>query len=372
MKKKILPIIFCSFILIFCLLTIILPKSARSANEKRVLATFPEFSWESFKTGSFMSDFDTYVADHFAFREKWVGLYSYISLYTGLGGGSDIYACDDNYLIAAPKTYNETLALGNLNKIEAFTKDKVIPTYLMIVPETGYILDDKLPSKHKEYYDDKLFEPAKNIDINLIDLRPSFKENRKNTDIYYRTDHHVTSEGALIMYNEFCKALEFTPKEFVLDRTVDGFYGTSYSKSGLWLKKPDCINIYKCKDRESDFSIEIDNKSYDSLFFEDKLKTEDKYEVFINGNHGLTVIKNNSIKETDEGYKRHLLIVKDSFSHCFTTFLAENYEEIVLIDLRYYKRGATKIINDYDITETLFLYGAENLATGTDFGWLNF
>jgi len=372
MKKKILPIIFCSFILIFCLLTIVLPKSAQSTSERRVLSTFPEFTFVNIKDGSFMTEFDTYVADHFAFRDKWVGLYSYASLLVGRNGVNDIYAGEDGYLIPAPKEYNEEQVKGNLSKLKSFVDSSKLPSSLIIVPETGYILDNKLPSNHKEYYDDKLFDAAKEASLNLIDLRTVFKENKDDVKLYYKTDHHITSEGALLAYKEYCKSVGLTPKDFVLNETVEDFYGTSYSKSGLWLKDPDRINIYSNETGTSDFTETIDGETFNSLLFREKLQTEDKYEIFLNGNHGLTVIKNNSIKESDEGYSKHLLIVKDSFAHCFTTFLAENYEEIVLIDLRYYKFGATRLIDEYGITDVLFLYGAENLATSTDFGWLNF
>ena len=367
MKKKILPIIFCAFILIFCLLTIILPKSARSANEKRVLATFPEFTWENIKSGSFMSDFDTYVADHFAFRDKWVGLYSYASLAVGRNGANDIYSGKDGYLIAAPKDYNTEQVTGNLTKLKTFADNCGVTSKLMIVPEAGYILSGKLPSQHKDYYDDKLYKAAQSSGLDLIDLRNTFKENANSVQLYYKTDHHVTSESALLMYNAYCKSVGLTPKKFALSETIYGFYGTSYSKSGLWLKKPDTIHIYSLAADPSDINITIDGETSNSLLFRDKLLTSDKYEIFLNGNHDLTVIENNSVNNG-----KHLLIVKDSFSHCFTTFLAENYEEIVLIDLRYYKFGGSKLIDEYGITDVLFLYGAENLATSTDFGWLNF
>ena len=52
--------------------------------------------------------------------------------------------------------------------------------------------------------------------------------------------------------------------------------------------------------------------------------------------------------------------------------LAENYEEIILVDLRYYRDSVKDLLEENEITDVLFLYGAENLATSTDFGWLNY
>lgn len=367
-KERILTIVFCSFILIFSVLTLLLPKKASSANEKRVLATFPEATFKTITDGSFMSGFDTYVADHFAFREKWVGAYSYARLAVGLNGASGIYSGKDGYLIAAPTDFDEAHALANINRILQFSQDTKADCTLMVVPQTGYIMSDKLPKVHKDYYDDFLLDkmPTGYDNFTFIDLRETFKANKDKEQLYYKTDHHITSAGALLLYQAFCDKEGLTPETFTSSRTIDGFYGTSYAKSGLWLKKPDTIDIYECQ-KPSKYSVTIGDEEYGSLFFEDKAQSDDKYEVFLNGNHPLTVIHN----DTNENGKK-LLIIKDSYSHCFATMLAENYEEIILVDLRYYRDSVKDLLEENEITDVLFLYGAENLATSTDFGWLNY
>ena len=363
-KKHILPIIFCTFITLFMVLTIILPKQERSANEKRVLAKFPEFNWENISTGNYMSEFDTYLADHFAFREKWVGAYSYATLSLGLNGTTGVYACDDGYLITTPAKYSESQIRRNLGTLKTFAKKNNLDATLIIVPSTGYIMDDVLPKHHEEYNDDMLFDLTKNTDIPLIDLRDTFK--KSNEQLYYKTDHHLTSDGALLMYQNYCNFKGYKPSEFNVTTTIDGFYGTSYSKSGLWKKAPDSIKIYEPV-KPYDFTVTIDKQDFSSLFFEKQLKTEDKYQVFLDGNHALTRIVNNSV-DSD----KRLLIIKDSFAHCFTTFLATDYKEIFMVDPRYYRGSLKDLVLDNNLNEVLFLYGADNLASSTDLGWILF
>jgi len=365
-KKYILPIIFCSYILIFFVLTLALPKAERSVSEKRILKTYPEFSMESLKSGSYMKDFDEYVADHFAFREKWVGLYSYATLFLGQNGASGVYSCNDGYLISAPLKYSESQADKNLSNFKRFAENNNLEYFIMPVPTTGYIMDDVLPKFHKYYYDDEVFKLIEQKNMPLIDLREEFSNKKNDGQIYYKTDHHITSFGASILYSKYCEQMKLEPKEFSTTYTAKDFYGTSYSKSGLWLKKPDTIDLLETKDKSS-FTVTFDNNEYDSLFFMDELKGDDKYQVFLGGNHDLTIIKNNSIKNG-----KKLLIVKDSFAHCFSTLLAENYEELYLIDLRYYRKSTKKLIEENDISNVLFLYGIENIATSTDTGWLNY
>ena len=363
-KNRILPIIFCTFITLFMVLTIILPKQERSANEKRVLAKFPEASWENISSGKFMSEFDTYLADHFAFREKWVGAYSYATLALGLNGTTSVYSCDDGYLIATPWELSETQAKRNLGTIKTFANKNEVDATLIIVPTTGYIMNDVLPKHHETYPDDQLFDLAEKSSISLLDLRETFKSS--NEQLYYKTDHHLTSDGALLMYQEYCNFIGITPSEFNVSTTVDGFYGTSYSRGGLWKKSPDSIKIYEPV-KQQDFTVTIDGKDFDSLFFENQLKTEDKYQVFLDGNHAMTRIVNNRCENDNS-----ILIIKDSFAHCFTTFLACDYNTIYMIDPRYYRGSLKELVFENNIQDVLFLYGADNLASSTDLGWILF
>lgn len=64
--------------------------------------------------------------------------------------------------------------------------------------------------------------------------------------IYYKTDHHWTTKGAFIAYNEFCKVegIESEPYENLKMKNVtDKFYGTLYSKVLDKKKKGDSIEI---------------------------------------------------------------------------------------------------------------------------------
>ncbi|MDO5448299.1 MAG: DHHW family protein [Clostridia bacterium] len=363
-RHRILPIIFCTFITLFMVLTIVLPKAERSANEKRLLQTFPKFTWENISSGKYMTEFDTYLADHFAFREKWVGAYSYATLALGLNGTTGVYSCDDGYLIATPGEWNETQAKRNIGTLQTFAKKNELDATLIIVPSTGYTMDDILPKHHETYQDDKLFDLASASNLNLLDLRETFK--MSDEQLYYKTDHHLTSDGALLMYQEYCDFKGIEPDEFNVSTTVNGFYGTSYSKSGLWKKSPDSIKIYESV-KYNDFTVTIDNQDYDSLFFEKQLETEDKYQVFLDGNHAMTRIVNNCAASDSK-----LLIIKDSFAHCFTTFLASNYNEIYMVDPRYYRGSLKELVSENDIQDVLFLYGADNLASSTDLGWILF
>ena len=55
---------------------------------------------------------------------------------------------------------------------------------------------------------------------------------------------------------------------------------------------------------------------------------------------------------------KNLLVLKDSYANCFLPFLIPYYDEIVVIDPRYYYDDIYSEITSQKITEILFLYNA--------------
>lgn len=368
LKKFSISLIFLSFLLGIAALFLLLPKKAYSENEKRVLASFPTLTWESVTDGSFGSELETYLADHFPLRDMFVGIHAYMEQFLGQNGVSGIYRADDGYLIAAPSPLDEGRAKRNVENLARFAQSTGLPASIMVVPSAGYILDEKLPANHQLYWDDRLMEITAEAagDMKVIDLRQDFLERKEN--LYYRTDHHLTSTGNYFTYQVFCREQGITPVAFFRTESYDGFYGTAYSKSGLWGTKPDALEIWK-PENPGNYRVTIvegkDTEIADSLYFPVHLENLDKYPVFLDGNHSLVSVENESCQNG-----KRLLLIKDSYAHCFATFAIEHYEEIVLVDMRYFRGSVQDVIDRYGTTEILCLYGAENLATSTDIAWL--
>ena len=51
-------------------------------------------------------------------------------------------------------------------------------------------------------------------------------------------------------------------------------------------------------------------------------------------------------------------------------FLTDNYGEILMVDLRYYKDNVSDFIKNEGFNEALILYGLDNLATDTNVAFL--
>lgn len=351
------------------------PKSDYSSAEKRYLQQFPDASIENISNGTFGEEFESFFADQFPMRNLWVGFNAYFSLYTGNNGANGVYNCKNDYLINVPVSTDNNLD-KNLGAITKFKNSIDTPVTVMFAPSTGYITDDVLPAVHNNYNDDEYFENAdKTLEqsgINFVDLRETFKEEYKNgTQLYYKTDHHWTTAGAYTAYTKLCESLGTTPtpKDSFDIKSYDGFYGTTYSTSGFLLTPADSIEVWENpNNNENNIKVKITEgkqiTEYNSMFFYDHLEEDDKYPVFIDGNHALTEITNTSAKGGT------LVMIKDSFSHCLAPFLADNYSKIILVDMRYYKLSVSDLIEQENPEQVVVLYGIDNIATDTDIVWL--
>ena len=134
---------FLAFIGVFAILFWVVPKSDFSPKEKRYLQTFPEVSATTLTDGSFETKFEDYINDHMVMRDAFMGINSYSNLLVLNNGSDGVYKCKNGYLINKPAT-NERLDL-NLSVVSDFQKKTGIDTSLMIVPSTGYIMDNVLP-----------------------------------------------------------------------------------------------------------------------------------------------------------------------------------------------------------------------------------
>lgn len=369
-------VLFVAFIFGLAIWFVVNPKADYSSSEKRYLQQFPETSVDTVLSGEFSEKFETYFADHFPQRNMWVGLNSYYNLGIGLNGRNGVYNSADGYLINVPVD-KENYVRKNIRVLAEF-KEKIgdVPMTVMLAPSTGYIATDKLPLIHDSYNDDTYFaETAKTLGesgVNFVDLRETFKQKyAEGEQLYYRTDHHWTTDGAYEGYVKLCEKLGVQPadKDSFAKTAYGGFYGTTYSTSGYWLTKPDSITVYDNQentDKNITVKISEDGKDnhYGSMFFYNHIDEDDKYPVFLDGNHALTEIQNKNAKNGT------IVVIKDSFSHSLAPFLAENYSKVVLVDLRYYKQSVSDLIKKENPEQVVALYGIDNLATDTDIVWL--
>lgn len=343
-----------------------LPKTSFSENEKRALADPPALTLSSLEDGSFSSGAENYLADHFPARLTLVGLHAYAALACGLNGESGVYAGHGGNLSNVPISVDAANFSRNLASIASFSKKTDIPACLMAVPTAGGAEPERLPAVHAPYPDRQLLAQAKTETAGAtewVDLSALFSDVSGKSGLFYRTDHHWTSAGVYLAYRSFCslRGLTALPAAHFTVKTFPGFYGTAYSKSGLWGTAPDALSVWQDKSLRVRVSIRDDGaglvKESDSMYDWSELAHEDKYPVFLDGNHSLVTIENPAAPD------RTLLLIKDSYADSLAPFLAEHYRKIDLVDLRYFRlETVSSLAKREKPDELLFVYGLDSLV----------
>lgn len=334
-----------------------------SENENRYLEERPQISLSNIENTDFQKSLENFISDQIPEREKLITLRSVAKELTGIKDIEGAYIGKDGYYLE--KITNEDVSeeqlKNNIRYINTFfNKNKELKSYVMLIPGSGNILTDKLP-KHADVYDYNYYEKiaekefTNNADNNtqIVNTYDALKKLSKDY-IYYKTDHHWTTKGAFIVYNEFCKVegIESEPYENLKMKNVtDKFYGTLYSKVLDKKKKGDSIeiaeNIPQC-------NVMINGKKSE-IYHIDKLKEKDKYQVFFGGNYGVVSIENNEANND-----KNLLIIKDSYANSFTPFLLKDYKTITIVDYRYFSGNLQSIVQSNNITDVLVLYEMSN------------
>ena len=138
----------------------------------------------------------------------------------------------------------------------------------------------------------------------------------------------------------------------------DQFFGTTWSSAGTTWIKPDSIYTWVSDKLGVQVIAYPNGKPVEGqLYVRDKLDTKDKYSMFLGGNQPLCVIKNPSATQGK------LLVIRDSYSDSLAPFLALDYQEVHLFDLRYNLTPISQYVEENGIDQVLVLYSAENFST---------
>ena len=356
------------FILLLFLLMIVnlaVPDREQSEEENRMLETRPELSMNTIVTGDFTEQWENYMSDQFVGRNLWRNIKVSLDRLGGsrLENGVDI-GRDGQLLEEIEVPDNEQLS-ANLSAIETFTQTYPdVRTTMMLVPDAACILSDSLPAFATVEDQRQLFgmvERRLGDSVNWVDT-VSILNNHTSDKLYYKTDHHWTSQGAYYVFRDAALTLGIEGSagdNFVSYTITDSFNGVLASKSGAGLSEKEQIDIYVPVTGDDDVVVNYvdEGRKTTSLYDSSKLETRDKYGVFLGGNTSLLDIRTVSASE------KRLLVVKDSFADCFIPFLAPYYREIVVVDPRYYSGTIGDIMDTYRITDTLFLYSGNTFFT---------
>lgn len=351
------------FILLFDLFGLLSPDRSFSDNENRNLAQTPAFSADALLDGSYFAAWEDYIADQFFARDFWITLRLKCATLFGQKESNGVYLCKDHYLIQVPTEPDWSNVDGTLAAVNDFTlRHNELNVNMMIVPNAVSILSDKLPANApgRDQSADLKYISSRLEGVTFLDPTSALRKHA-GEPLYYRTDHHWTSLAASYAFSATAKAMGIgkVSQGYDVYTVSNSFEGTLASKSGDHSVR-DVIEIYVPKSEiEYRVTYEDSQEKICSLYRRDCLYDKDQYTVFFGGNHPKISV------ETTADCGRTLLLFKDSYANCYVQFLYPYYDEIVIIDPRYYYDNIEAVIAREGVTDVLFLYNSDTFLSDT-------
>lgn len=257
---------------------------------------------------------------------------------------------------------NHTQAERYANIINSYKQalGENVNVYNLVVPTS---VEFYLPKKYKKYSSsqkdsiDYIYSHLSE-DVIPVDAYSALSEH-SDEYIYFRTDHHWTPLGAYYAYTAFAKTLgmEYPDITKYEERVKQGFVGSLYGYT----------NDAKLKNSPEEFHYYIpQNVTWEtSYYYYDTLKFEGKsdlfYEYVEGGNCYGMFLGADAIHakiKTNVNNGRKIVVFKESYGNAFVPFLVNNFEEIYVIDIRFFGTNALQYIKDVGATDVLFINNA--------------
>ena len=355
--SRFLTALFCLFLGGLLAWHIVLPDRERSDVENRTLEQLPEFSWEGLKDGSFTESVEAYFADQFPLRDQWTVVKARVEQLIGKSEFNGVYLCGDT-LISKVEEPDAEQVEKNLSYVQRLQEKTDANVYLGLIPSAAEIWKNQLPDGAPSWDQAAFLEQAAELGVPMVDFRSVLAEHAEEY-IFYRTDHHWTTRGAYYGYTALMEALGREANDissYVVEFASDAFNGTLYSTSGVHWLEPDDMQFWVGEDGLSVTSWRSGKPEEAALYDRSYLAKKDKYSAFLGGNQPLCVIQN------PEGTGK-LLLVRDSYSDALAPFLAQEFAEVYLMDLRYYRGGVAAYAEENGIEDIVVLQSIPNFIT---------
>ncbi len=404
--KKILQypiaVLFALFISVFFLVDVFNSDRAFSEFENTSLAQKPAFSWSSFVDGSFGSKYVKYINEQFLGRDNWISMKAVADM--GLGRieshgvtyGDDHYLMekleiveDQNYPANAGTNIVKQTALDRSNgMVSSFLQMYDQPITFSLVPNSYAILEDEVPTgfpgADQQAYTQQIYRTLSEADdqLEIVDFSDALSQH-KDEYIYYRTDHHWTTLGAYYAYVAYCEQKGLTPVslEELKENKVEDFYGTFYSKAKRPSQPADTITWYDVDVDEFAFVANLQQDKQlaqlgevvqedglellrvDGMMDQRKFEVRDKYAAFMWVNSGYVKIKSSHNLNHQEGKTSRLLLFKDSYANSMIPYLTYNYDEIIVVDLRYMAKSTKELMQE-EFDDIFVMYNFSTYVSG--------
>ena len=138
------------------------------------------------------------------------------------------------------------------------------------------------------------------------------------------------------------------------EHDMGAFVGSYYTQTRVssLSNNPDNLIAYEPFSTNSLKMINKDNQFIDYNIVTDvsKWNNTSKYSAFIGGDNAYTEINNPNVTDGSS-----VLVIKESFGNAMVPFLVENFQNVYVIDYRYYKDSVSELVDKNNIENVVFV-----------------
>ncbi|MDR2908804.1 MAG: hypothetical protein LBU86_02835 [Oscillospiraceae bacterium] len=171
--------------------------------------------------------------------------------------------------------------------------------------------------------------------------------------VYFNADHHWTGLGAYYAYTAFCESAGIEPLSLgdYETRRLTDFYGTMYTYTNDAQLAADYVDYYI-------MPVEATAVRYDKgdpytpkehSVWAEYAVSPNSYSVFLHGDYPLVHIS------TEANTGRKALIVKESYGNAFAPFLIPHYDEVYVVDQRYFELNLNEFVKAQGVDDVIFI-----------------
>jgi hypothetical protein len=125
------------------------------------------------------------------------------------------------------------------------------------------------------------------------------------------------------------------------------------------LEKKDYVDYYQIPGEYTTkvYTKNNPNKPMNSSLLAGYASGSNAYSVFLGGDYPLMRITT----KAESG--RKLLIIKNSYGNPYSVFFVPHFDEVFVVDYRYFEKGVLPLIKEHEITDVLIAYGSFSANT---------
>ena len=259
-------------------------------------------------------------------------------------------------------TSSSAVACANCADFYKSTLGDKVEVYLMVTPSAATYYTPNVArgwTRNTAEVFNTLYASIKS-DVKIVDVYSALAPHA-HEEIFLRTDHHWAPLGGYYAAKEFARVagVPFKDLSSYDTVTVNNFVGSMYNYSKDPVVKSSPEKFVYHKPRNIDYTTTYINirlgennapvgeycPVQGNYFY--NFKGAGAYCTFMGGDNKITQVR------TSVGNGRRLLIVKDSFGNTLPGYLFFSFEEIHVVDFRYFTRNLKTYIQSNNITDVI-------------------